>query len=250
MPAEPVRAPSGPGDTGRHRSGGRRRRIALAAASLTVGVVVAAVVAGTTWRDGQHTARPGAAPPPAASSSAPAGATTSRPAPSSSPTLQAPVDPTTPPSAAGVPAHVSVPRVGIDSGLQPLGLLRDGTLESPTQWQTAGWYADGVRPGDVGPAVIAGHVDSVSGPAVFFRLRDVRPGDAIAITDTGGRVVRFTVTDVHSYPKTHFPTDAVYGPTALPELRLITCTGEFDDQARSYLNNLVVTAVRAASRAY
>ena len=138
--------------------------------------------------------------------------------------------------------HLSVARVGIDSRLEPLGLLADGTLQSPTEWEEAGWYAKGIRPGAVGPAVIAGHVDSVSGPAVFFRLRDLTPGDDIVVRDSLGTVRHFAVTDVKEYPKTAFPTAAVYGPASVPVLRLVTCTGGFDYKARSYLDNLVVSA--------
>ncbi len=133
--------------------------------------------------------------------------------------------------------------MGIDSALQKLGLLADGTLQPPTKWDVAGWYAGGVRPGDIGPAVIAGHVDSTRGPAVFFKLRQLRPGDQIVVTEKNGRALRFVVTEVRSYPKKEFPTAAVYGPTALPELRLITCTGDFDHAAANYLSNLVVFAV-------
>jgi sortase (surface protein transpeptidase) len=135
-----------------------------------------------------------------------------------------------------------VPSIGIDSSLQALGLLPDGTLQPPSQWQQAGWYSRGTVPGRIGPAVIAGHVDSVSGPAVFFRLRDVAVGAGILIRRQDGRTLTFVVDDVREYPKDRFPTATVYGPTADAELRLITCTGEFDYRTRSYLDNLVVSA--------
>jgi sortase (surface protein transpeptidase) len=141
-----------------------------------------------------------------------------------------------------LPVRLAVPSIGVDTGLESLGLMRDGTLEAPHEWGVAGWYADGVRPGDPGPAVIAGHVDSVNGPAVFYRLRDLRLGARVTVYTRDGQQLRFVVDDVRSYPKTKFPTSAVYGPTPLPELRLITCTGDFDWTAHSYLDNLVVTA--------
>lgn len=145
-------------------------------------------------------------------------------------------------SAVALPERLSIPAIGVDSSLERLGLQPDHTLQPPAQWEEAGWYADGVRPGAPGPAVIAGHVDSVSGPAVFYRLRDLRPG-ALALVRLGdGRTLRFVVDTVHVYPKDRFPTAAVYGPTALPELRLITCTGDFDFRAHSYVDNLVVSA--------
>jgi Sortase domain len=150
---------------------------------------------------------------------------------------------------AAPPAHVTVPRLGISSSLQRLHLLKNGQLQSPTAWMEAGWYADGTRPGDVGPSVIAGHVDSTLGPAVFYRLRETRVGDKILVTEIGGKVLTFVVSQVRSYPKDKFPTDTVYGPTALPELRLVTCTGEFDYVHHNYLDNLVVFAVLAGARA-
>ena len=154
-------------------------------------------------------------------------------------------------AAAGValPARVAVPRIGISSGLQRLHLRQDGELPPPSAWMEAGWYADGTRPGDVGPAVIVGHVDSTLGPAVFYRLREMRVGDTILVTEVGGKVLTFVVSEVRSYPKDKFPTDTVYGPTALPELRLVTCTGEFDYVHHNYLDNLVVFAILAGARA-
>ena len=146
-----------------------------------------------------------------------------------------------PPSVAS-PVRLRIPAIGVDTGLEPLGLLPDGTLEAPHEWGMAGWYADGVRPGDPGPAVIAGHVDSRNGPAVFFRLRDLRVGATAIVRTSDGQSVRFVVDTVRRYPKATFPTALVYGPTPLPELRLVTCTGTFDWAARSYLDNLVVSA--------
>jgi sortase (surface protein transpeptidase) len=135
-----------------------------------------------------------------------------------------------------------IPTIGVDTGLEPLGLLADGTLQPPHQWGEAGWYAHGVRPGEPGPAVIAGHVDSRNGPAVFFRLRDLGVGASAIVRTSDGQVLRFVIDTVRRYPKATFPTAAVYGPTPLPELRLVTCTGDFDWAARSYLDNLVVSA--------
>ena len=140
------------------------------------------------------------------------------------------------------PVRVTIPAIGVDSTLQSLGLLSDGTLQPPSSYQQAGWYAKGVVPGSTGPAVIAGHVDSTAGPGVFFRLRDLRVGDLVQVKNKAGRTLSFVIDDVHAYPKAQFPTAAVYGPTSLPELRLITCTGDFDTAARSYLSNLVVSA--------
>jgi sortase (surface protein transpeptidase) len=143
---------------------------------------------------------------------------------------------------AALPADLTIPAIGVSTPLEPLALLPDHTLQSPSRWDEAGWYADGVRPGEPGPAVIIGHVDSVSGPAVFYRLRDLHPGAVALVVLHTGRTLRFVIDTVQVYPKNQFPSAAVYGPTALPELRLITCTGDFDWSARSYVDNLVVTA--------
>jgi sortase (surface protein transpeptidase) len=117
-----------------------------------------------------------------------------------------------------------------------------GVLIPPTDPARAGWYAAGVRPGDPGPAVIAGHLDSRTGAAVFAKLGTLRRGAAIAVTDARGTVVRFTVDSVHSYPKVKFPTTQVYGSTPDPELRLITCGGDFDRASGHYVDNVVVFA--------
>jgi hypothetical protein len=147
-------------------------------------------------------------------------------------------------SVAGAPAPVRllVPAIGIDTPLPALEVDPTGTLAPPDDVATAGWFSQGPAPGDVGPAVLVGHVDSTAGPGVFFRLRDLRPGDDIGVRRADGSVLHFAVTRVARYPKTAFPTAAVYGPTPDPELRLVTCGGAFDRAARSYLDNVVVYA--------
>jgi hypothetical protein len=142
----------------------------------------------------------------------------------------------------GAPVSLRIPVIGVDASVQPLGILADGTLQPPTAWQVAGWYAGGVTPGGPGPAVIAGHVDSVAGPAVFYRLRRLRPGDLAMVRSRDGRQLTFVVDSLAVYPKVAFPTTVVYGPTPLPTLRLVTCTGDFDWHAHTYLDNLVVSA--------
>ncbi|WP_433296781.1 class F sortase [Actinoplanes sp. CA-030573] len=144
-------------------------------------------------------------------------------------------------TAAGVPTRVRVSAIGLDSPLETLHIAK-GALQPPTRFDRAGWYADGTAPGDTGPAVIAGHVDSKAGPAVFYRLRELTTGDTIEVL-RGGRTLRFTVTRTAWYPKRSFPTEEVYGPTPDRQLRLITCGGVFDHRLRSYQDNLVVYAV-------
>jgi sortase (surface protein transpeptidase) len=142
------------------------------------------------------------------------------------------------------PVRVRVPAIGVDSELLGLGTDAAGALEPPADFARAGWFAQGTIPGDVGPAVVAGHVDSVDGPAVFSRLRDLAPGNEVLVDRADGTTVRFTVTEVARYPKDDFPTGAVYGPTTRAELRLVTCGGDFDRSARSYEDNVVVFARR------
>lgn len=144
-------------------------------------------------------------------------------------------------AAAGAPTRVRVTAIGLDSPLETLHIAK-GALRPPTRFDRAGWYADGTVPGDTGPAVIAGHVDSKAGPAVFYRLRELTTGDTIEVL-RGGRTLRFTVTRTAWYPKRAFPTEEVYGPTPDRQLRLITCGGVFDHRLRSYKDNLVVYAV-------
>ena len=144
-----------------------------------------------------------------------------------------------------VPIGLAIPAIGVDArGLVPLGRNRDGSLVVPANYAMAGWFTGGSVPGSLGPAVIAGHVDSVVGPAVFYRLAQLRPGDEVLVHLSDGDRVRFRVDGVRHYPKLGFPTEAVYGPVPGSALRLITCGGAFDRAARSYLDNVVVYASR------
>ncbi len=143
------------------------------------------------------------------------------------------------------PLYVEIPAIGVRSDLEALGMGEDGTLQVPTTYETAGWFAAGTQPGQPGPAVIAGHVDSTAGPAVFYQLDQLVAGDVILVGREDGVVVHFVVTDVQRHPKDAFPADAVYGPVPRAELRLITCDGAFDRSAGSYRDNLVVFAIAA-----
>jgi hypothetical protein len=140
------------------------------------------------------------------------------------------------------PVRLTIPSIGVNTAVEQVGLRPDGTLQQPSGWHVAGWYTGSVRPGDIGPAIIIGHVDSVNGPAVFFRLRELRRGQVVIVQGSDGRPVTFVVDTAAAYAKTNLPTNAVYGATSLPELRLVTCTGDFDYNARSYVDNLVVSA--------
>jgi sortase (surface protein transpeptidase) len=140
------------------------------------------------------------------------------------------------------PVRLRIPAAGVDSSLQPLGTAPDRTIEVPADFAVAGWFAGGPRPGQAGPAVILGHVDSTRGPAVFYRLRVLTPGAEVTVLRADGSTVAFQVTGVARVPKTAFPTAQVYGASLEPTLRLITCGGRFDRAVRSYEDNVIVYA--------
>ena len=145
----------------------------------------------------------------------------------------APVGVTGPPASPSPPVHVAIPTLGVSSDLEALGVRPDGSLAPPQDYDRAGWFAAGVEPGQPGPAVIAGHVDSRAGPAVFDRLAELAPGDEIIVQREDGSALTFRVTGTSEHPKSDFPTEAVYGPVPNPELRLVTCAGAFDDGPRA-----------------
>ncbi|WP_433289605.1 class F sortase [Pseudonocardia sp. CA-142604] len=142
------------------------------------------------------------------------------------------------------PVSLDVPAIGVHSSLLRLGLNPDGTVEvPPLDSREAGWYENSPTPGEQGPAVILGHVDSArTGPGVFYDLRTMLPGDGITVGRADGTTVAFRVDQVATYPKNVFPTAAVYGDIDHAGLRLITCGGRFDKAARSYEDNIVVYA--------
>ncbi|HZR54292.1 MAG TPA: class F sortase [Streptosporangiaceae bacterium] len=141
------------------------------------------------------------------------------------------------------PVSLDIPAIAVSTTLIRLGLTATGALQVPASTSVAGWYTGSSRPGAIGPAVIAGHIDSYTGPGVFYRLDELRPGDRVYIGRTDGTLAVFRVTSVRTYAKAGFPTQAVYGPAPDAELRLITCGGVFDASRGSYLSNVVVYAV-------
>lgn len=169
----------------------------------------------------------------------------------------APWEPTTPDPEVGQPdgdqtgspqasaVSVTIPSIDVNSPLVPLAVdPSSGTLVPPQRYDTAGVFTAGPVPGEIGPAIIAGHVDSRAGPGVFYRLEEMIPGSVVSVSLSDGQRIDFQVTNVATYPKTSFPTTQVYGPTPGPELRLITCGGSFDRSRSSYFDNVVVYAVR------
>lgn len=143
-----------------------------------------------------------------------------------------------------VPVTLDVPAIGVHANVLALGLNPDGTVEAPpVESRDVGWYDGSPTPGELGPSVLLGHVDSArSGPGVFFDLRAVQPGDAVSVTRADHSVATFRVDRVVEYPKQAFPTAAVYGNIDHAGLRLITCGGAFDATTHSYLDNVVVYA--------
>jgi sortase (surface protein transpeptidase) len=220
-----------PGDsakrTGRHISPIRVVRRPAAAAALLVGLLAAgASVAGLAVAS--QTGHP----------AVPVGRPTLIPVPLG---RQAPV-PQPSPQQVPEPVSLIIPSIGVRTGLVHLGLTSSGALQVPATTAVAGWYTGSARPGAIGAAVIAGHIDSVSGPGVFFRLRLLRPGERVYVRRADGSLAVFEVTAVNSYLKTQFPTAAVYGPVPDAELRLITCGGTFDYATGHYLSNVIVYA--------
>lgn len=177
----------------------------------------------------------GGGPPPVRVSGALSGSTSRAP-------RLIPATPALTPVPRSVPMRLSIPAIGVYTRLVQLGLNPDGSLEVPADFAVAGWYAPGPSPGQQGNAVIAGHVDSVQGPAVFYRLGELAPGSLVRIALAGHTTVLFRVYAVREYAKTAFPTALVYAATRSPQLRLVTCGGPFDAQTGNYLDNIVVFA--------
>lgn len=148
--------------------------------------------------------------------------------------------PAAPVVARSTPVSLSIPAIDLQVSLSTLGLNPDGTVQVPTDIQQPGWYQPGPSPGQVGSAVILGHVDSYLGPAVFFKLPTLVAGDQVEVALADGVVATFVVYTVVMYPKTFFPTTLVYGSHGYQALQLVTCGGTFDPETGHYLSNVVV----------
>jgi hypothetical protein len=159
--------------------------------------------------------------------------------PEGSPTPRPVVEPV--PLARSTPVHLRIAAIGVDSGLMDLGLQADGSLAVPPSGFPAGWYTGGPTPGELGPAIIAGHIDW-NGPGVFYNLHNLKPGDQVTVTRADGSQPAFRVTRVAQFPKDQFPTKLVYGNIDNAGLRLITCGGSFNSQTGHYEDNIVVFA--------
>ncbi len=223
--AEPGRRRSA---AGRHASRARLVRRPWAALTAVFGaIVLCGAVAGLAWAG--HTARPatplGQGPfvPVPKGRWAAAPATTARRVPR--------------------PTALYIPAIGVRTRLVRLGLTASGALQVPATAAVAGWYTGSPRPGAIGSAIIAGHIDSYRGPGVFFRLRKLKPGDLIYVRRADGSLAVFRVTSVRTFAKARVPAGRVYGPVPNAQLRLITCGGTFDPETGHYLSNVVAFAV-------
>ena len=142
------------------------------------------------------------------------------------------------------PVSLTIPLIGVKTNLITLGLAAGGSMQVPSSSTVAGWFTGSPRPGSVGSSIIVGHVDNDHAPGVFFRLPELKKGDDIYVKRADGTTAEFRVTENRTYPKDHFPTDTVYGPTPDAELRLITCGGTFDSVTGHYLSNIIVYATQ------
>jgi LPXTG-site transpeptidase (sortase) family protein len=180
-----------------------------------------------------------------AGSRLPRGAPTAVPAPAGDPRF----GPQAAPLARSVPVRIRIPAIAVNAPVIGLGLNADGTIQLPplAERNVAGWYKHGPTPGQQGPAVILGHVDSLTGPSVFYKLKDLRKGETVYVTLADGQRPAFTVDGIQVVPKDRFPTSAVYGRVAYQGLRLITCGGPFDTASGHYLDDIIVYAHRSGT---
>lgn len=154
----------------------------------------------------------------------------------------APSSPSAPAFPVVAPVRIDIPRLGVSAPVDAIGLQADRSIAVPEAFDRTGWYAGLEAPGQVGTAVIVGHLDSHTGPAVFFKVPELGAGDTVMVALADGSTVRFVVERTDRYHKLRFPTIAVYARTDRPTLRLITCGGTFDKKSRSYSDNVVVYA--------
>ena len=186
-----------------------------------------------------------ASPSPSASQTTPIPTTkpaaTASPKPSAKPTARPATRGARPATgvARSTPVALRIPAIGVSLRLSTLGLNPDGTVQVPTKDQQPGWFRLGPSPGQIGSAVILGHVDDYQGPAAFYRLKSLRQGDTVDVTLADGAVAHFAVTSVASYLKTQFPSQQVYASRGYSALQLVTCGGAFNPGTGHYLSNVV-----------
>ncbi|MEU1405375.1 class F sortase [Streptomyces sp. NPDC005728] len=143
-----------------------------------------------------------------------------------------------------VPLRLLIPKISVDAPFAALSIGTSGQLRPPPadNVNLVGWYAGGASPGEAGTSIIAGHVDTVTSPAVFAHLDQLVRGDRFSVDRADGRTADFVVDDTETFAKDDFPSKKVYADTARPEVRLITCAGDYDHSVGDYMDNLVVFA--------
>ncbi|PZS30950.1 MAG: class F sortase [Pseudonocardiales bacterium] len=219
------------------KSGHRTRNTLIAAAILLAVVGVTLLLVGLNAQD--HAPQP---PASAAGTYAAGPHTTATPGHSPTPLVAGPRGPILPRS---TPTRLSIPAIGVDSTLIQLGLNADRTVQVPPLGadSKAGWYRYSPSPGQLGPSILLGHIDSAKyGPGVFYKLGALRKGNTVSVRRADNTVAVFSIDAVVKYPKDQFPTLTVYGNTDHAALRLITCGGKFDFSAHSYEDNIVAFA--------
>ncbi|MBT2388652.1 class F sortase [Streptomyces sp. ISL-1] len=163
-------------------------------------------------------------------------------APAAPPGAAAPADELVLPRS--VPKRIAISEIAVDAPFTALSIGSSGQLNAPPPDDNnlVGWFEGGVTPGERGTSVVAGHVDTKTGPAVFLQLSLLKPGSTVDITREDGTVATFKVDSVETFSKAHFPNERVYADTPSPQLRLITCGGDYDRKAMDYTDNVVVFA--------
>lgn len=146
-----------------------------------------------------------------------------------------------PSASTSLPVRIIIPTLNITAEFEtPLGLDSEGAVEVPEAYDTVGWYKYGPTPGEIGPAVIFGHVDTYEGPAIFYSLGQLKEGDEIVVEREDGTSVTFAVQGFERVRQDEFPNDRVYGNLSYPGIRLVTCTGIYDKKSQHYSHNLIV----------
>lgn len=141
------------------------------------------------------------------------------------------------------PNRIEIPALDIDTSIENVGLLPNGQMDEPSTMEDVAWYEGGYMPGEQGSSVLAGHVDSRTGPAIFFDLHKLEQGDEIILTDEDGEEKVFVVQKSESYDRNNAPLQQIFGYSYRSQLNLITCTGEFNSEAGTHDERLVVYTV-------
>jgi LPXTG-site transpeptidase (sortase) family protein len=144
-----------------------------------------------------------------------------------------------------IPVKLQIPAINVTAPVEVVGLTSTGAMDVPKQWNDVGWYEYGPTPGEVGNSAMAGHLDSTTAPAVFWRLGSLKPGDKVMVSLSNKQTVTFVVTAKVTYPYNSAPIDKVFGPASTANLNLITCGGSWDAFTKNYSNRIVVYTKKA-----